>query len=91
MFERGSGSGTDVSTQYRTSPIPAGALEIPLPLRFACPDQDIIRKMNGFECRRTEDDEDDGEEQEEIEINTEEVDAIDIEEEDSGDGEINTK
>ena len=102
LYERGAVSGTVVSTQYRTSPIPAGGLEIPLLLRFECPDEDTIRKMKwfvvnlyeyNFECRRTECDDDD-DENDEIVINIEEEDTNDgknDEEENIGDGEINTE
>ena len=97
LYERGAVSGTVVSTQYRPSPIPAGGLEIPLLLRFECPDEDTIRKMKwfvvnlyeyNFEC------DDDDDENDEIVINIEEEDTNDgknDEEENIGDGEINTE
>ena len=46
--EGGTVSGTVLSTNYRYSPIPAGGLEIPLKLRFACKDDEFLRKMKWF-------------------------------------------
>ena len=46
--EGGTVSGTVLLTDYRYSPIPAGGLEIPLKLRFACKDDEVLRKMKWF-------------------------------------------
>ena len=46
--EGGTVSGHVVSTEHRYSPIPAGGLEIPLLLKFACADQEILLKMKAF-------------------------------------------
>ena len=46
--EGGSVSGTVISTKYRTSPIPAGGLEIPLLLTFSCSKAISFEKMKTF-------------------------------------------
>ena len=44
----GSVNGTVISTKYRTSPIPAGGLEIPLLLTFSCSKTINFEKMKTF-------------------------------------------
>ena len=46
--EGGSVNGTVISTKYRTSPIPAGGLEIPLLLTFSCSKAINFEKMKTF-------------------------------------------
>ena len=46
--EGGSVNGTVISTKYRTSPIPAGGLEIPLLLMFSCSKAIKFEKMKTF-------------------------------------------
>ena len=46
--EGGSVNGTVISTKYRTSPIPAGGLEIPLLLTFSCSKAINFGKMKTF-------------------------------------------
>ena len=46
--EGGSANGTVISTKYRTSPIPAGGLEIPLLLTFSCSKAINFEKMKTF-------------------------------------------
>ena len=46
--EGGSVNGTVISTKYRTSPIPAGGLEIPLLLTFSCSKARNFGKMKTF-------------------------------------------
>ena len=72
LYERGTVSGTVVSTQYRPSSIPAGGLEIPLLLRFECPDEG------------DDDDDDDGDvnddENSDNYLDTDEIEVIIVEE-----------
>ena len=46
--EGGSFNGTVISTKYRTSPIPAGGLDIPLLLTFSCSRAINFEKMKTF-------------------------------------------
>ena len=46
--EGGSVNGTVISTKYRTSPIPAGGLDIPLLLTFSCSRAINFEKMKTF-------------------------------------------
>ena len=44
----GSVNGSVISTKYRPLPIPLGGLEIPLFLKFLCPEQKTFEKMKNF-------------------------------------------
>ena len=41
-------NGSVISTKYRPSSIPSGGLEIPLLLKFLCPEQKTFEKMKKF-------------------------------------------
>ena len=46
--EQGTVDGVLNSLNYKPSPIPAGGLEVPLLLRFSCPNPETIEKLKGF-------------------------------------------
>ena len=46
--EGGFVNGSVISTKYRPLPIPLGGLEIPLLLKFLCPEQKTFEKMKKF-------------------------------------------
>ena len=41
-------NGSSISTKYRPLSIPSGGLEIPLLLKFSCPEQKTFEKMKNF-------------------------------------------
>ena len=41
-------NGSSISTKYRPLSIPSGGLEIPLLLKFLCPEQKTFEKMKNF-------------------------------------------